>query len=93
MNTEMAAKSVSRPELEFIIDKLQGALDQYEELLISTRQKLSKIKSYNEDEQTNEMSMEIKPASATEEIKLLLCRFTDLNLKAALNYDHLHKIV
>jgi hypothetical protein len=93
MNTEMAVKIESRPELEFIVDKLQGSLDRYEELLISTRRKLSMIRSYNEDEQTGEMSMEIKPESATEEIKILLCRFTNLNLKAALNLEHLDKIV
>jgi len=92
MNTEVPVQLESRPELEFIIDKLQGALDRYEELLISTRRKLSMIRSYEEDEKT-EMSMEIKPESATEEIKILLCRFTNLNLKAALNYDHLDKIV
>jgi hypothetical protein len=79
--------------LEIIIDKLKAALDRYEELLISTRRKLSMIRSYEEDEETGAKSMEVKPESATEEIKILLCRFTNLNQKAALNYDHLDKIV
>jgi hypothetical protein len=93
MLTEVPVQLESRPDLEFIIDKLKAALDRYEELLICTRLKLSMIRSYEEDEKTNEMSMEIKPESATEEIKILLCRFTNLNLKAALNVDHLDKIV
>jgi hypothetical protein len=97
MNTEMAAKLESRPELQFIIDELQGALDRYEELLICTRGKLSMIRSYDGIVESGEMAMEIKPIiqslTATEEIKNLLCRFKQLNSKAALNYDHLDKIV
>jgi hypothetical protein len=93
MITEMPVQLESRPDLEIIIDKLKAALDRYEELLISTRRKLSMIRSYEEDEETGAKSMEVKPESATEEIKILLCRFTNLNQKAALNYDHLDKIV
>ena len=85
--------SVRQPELNVIIERLQGAITRYDDIVCETRTKLQTIKKYEEALTLNEGVKEKQPESVTEEINRLLFRLNDLNDKAEINLRHLREIV
>lgn len=83
----------NQPELNVIIDRLQDAVNRYDEILCGTRNKLQTIKKYEEPSTLDETVTEKQSESATEEINRLLFRLNDLNETAARNLRHLREIV
>lgn len=85
--------SVRQPELTVIIERLQYAVNRYDDIVCETREKLRTIKKYEEPTSLDEVVKAIQPESATEEINCLLSRLNDLNETAERNLRHLREIV
>lgn len=85
--------SVHQPELNVIIERLQSAVNRYDDIVCETRSKLQTIKKYDEPSTLNEAVKEKQPESVTEEINRLLFRLNDLNEAAERNLRHLREIV
>jgi hypothetical protein len=85
--------SIHQPELNVIIEKLQSAVNHYNDIVCETKGKLQTIKRYNEPSTLIEAEKEKQPDSATEEINCLLYRLNDLNEKAEGNLRHLREII
>ena len=85
--------SVHQPELNVIIERLQSAVNRYDDIVCETRTKLQTIKKYEEPSTLNEAVKGKQPESATEEINCLLFRLNDLNEMAEINLRHLREIV
>ena len=85
--------SVHQPELNVIIERLQSAVNRYDDIVCETRTKLQTIKKYEEPSTLNEAVKEKEPESATEEINRLLFRLSELNETAERNLRHLREIV
>ena len=85
--------SVHQPELNVIIERLQSAVNRYDDIVCETKSKLQTIKRYDEPATLNEAVKEKQPESVTEEINRLLYSLNDLNEKAESNLRHLRKIV
>lgn len=85
--------SVHQPELNVIIERLQSAVNRYDDIVCETRTKLQTIKKYEEPSTLNEAVKEKQPESATDEINRLLFRLNDLNETAEINLRHLREIV
>lgn len=85
--------SVHQPELNVIIERLQSAVNRYDEIVCETQSKLQTIKKYDEPSTLNEAVKEKQPESVTEEINRLLFRLNDLNEAAERNLRHLREIV
>ena len=85
--------SVHQPELNVIIERLQSAVNRYDDIVCETKSKLQTIKRYDELSTLNEAVKEKQPESVTEEINRLLYSLNDLNEKAESNLRHLRKIV
>lgn len=85
--------SVHQPELNVIIERLQSAVNRYDDIVLETRTKLQTIKKYEEPSTINEDVKEKQPESATEEINRLLFRLNELNEVAERNLRHLREIV
>lgn len=84
---------IHQPELEVIIERLQGAVNRYEDIVCETKVKLKIIKIYDEPSTLNDVVKEKQPESLTEEINRLIYRLNDLNEKAEGNLRHLREIV
>ena len=85
--------SIHRPELNIIIEKLQGAVKRYDDIVCETKNRLQMIKRYDEPSTLNSIVKEIIPESATEEINRLIDFLDELNDKAESNLRHLREIV
>ena len=85
--------SVHQPELNVIIERLQRAVNLYDDIVCETKTKLQTIKKYEEPSTLNEAVKEKQPESATEEINRLLSRLNGLNEAAEKNLRHLRGIV
>lgn len=85
--------SVQQPELNVIIERLQGAVNRYYDIVCETKSKLQTIKRNVEPPTLNEAMKEEQPKSVTEEINRLLNGLNDLNEKAESNLRHLREIV
>jgi len=85
--------SVHQPELKVIIERLQIAVNRYDDIVCETKDKLHMIKRYDEPSTLNEAVEEKQPESVTEEIIRLLYSLNYLNDKAESNLRHLREIV
>jgi len=85
--------TVHPPELSVIIEKLQNAVNRYDNIVCETKGKLQTIKRSDEPSPLTEAGKEKQPESVTEEINRLLYRLNDLNEKAEGNLRHLREIV
>lgn len=85
--------SVHQPELNVIIERLQYAVNRYDDIVCETKNKLQTIKRYDEPSTLSEAVKGKQPESATEEINCLLSSLNDLNEKAESNLRHLREIV
>lgn len=82
-----------QPGLNVIIDRLQDAVNRYDEILGGTRIKLQMIKKYEEPSTLDETVKEKQSESAIDEINRLLSRLNELNETAERNLRHLGEIV
>ena len=85
--------SVQQPELNVIIERLQSAVNRYDDIVCETKSKLQAIKRYDEPATLNEDGKEKQPGSVTEEINHLLYNLEFLNEKSQSNLRHLRDIV
>ena len=85
--------AIHQPELVIIIERLQSAVNCYDNVVFETKQKLQTIKRYDEPSTLNDAVKEKQPESITEEINCLLFQLNYLNEKAKGNLRHLQEIV
>ena len=81
------------PELGQILDKLQRAVNAYDELVGETNFKLQLIKKVEIVDSSRDLTKSPQPESVTEEIRLLIDRFENLNDRSKFNLNHLSEIV
>lgn len=83
----------SQSELAIIIERLQSALQRYDDVVCKTESKLQMITKYVEPSPHCEESFEKHPENVIETIKGLLFVLDDLNIRSEINLRHLAKIV